>query len=114
MYRLSLVLLLCGSALAFGQGKAPTAAAPDLSPVLRAAATSWQAGRYLAVKPEFAIADIERDFHAMRSLDERAWPSEETRSAWASYWQALGEAQQRGQLRATNLSLIVPAPERSS
>jgi hypothetical protein len=60
---------------------------------------------------EFAIADIERDFHAMRSLNERAWCSEETRRAWALYWQALEEAQQRGQLRATNLSLIVPTPD---
>lgn len=60
---------------------------------------------------EFAIADIERDFHAMRSLAGRAWCSDETRRAWGAYWQALGEAQQRGQLHATNLSLIVPAPD---
>jgi hypothetical protein len=60
---------------------------------------------------EFPIADIERDFRAMRSLEDHAWSSQETRRAWAGYWQALGEAQRRGQLRATNLSLLVPPPD---
>jgi hypothetical protein len=60
---------------------------------------------------EFPIAAIEHDFRAMRSLNERAWSSEDTRRTWGAYWQALGEAQRRGQLRATNLSLIVPAPD---
>jgi hypothetical protein len=56
---------------------------------------------------EFVIADIERDFCAMRRLEAYSWPNEDTQHAWTEFWQEVAEARKRGQSRATATAYLV-------
>jgi hypothetical protein len=55
---------------------------------------------------EFYIADIERDFCAMKRLETSSWPIDDTKRAWASFWQEMASARKQGQVRATATSYM--------
>jgi hypothetical protein len=56
---------------------------------------------------EFSISDIERDFYPMRRLETSSWPIDDTKRAWASFWQEVAAMRERGQVRATATSYVI-------